>query len=595
MFRKEPEVKSFSNLKGSERKRLLKTTLDQYDLPELPREFVNENLFPKVIEHASYETAPYGGRTVKGTIYLDEQTKLPIWFDTRDSNGFIPTVYTLWKAPYLLPVVYTHMGVLERLSNGSNLMIRGCMVPFSSQLKKGNLVAVSVIERPHVMVAVGYCMMNLYEINQITDDVSGVAVDIAHVYMDRLYQLDHKLEPIPLPEEPEDIPELPVQESNVETNVEPDEIESNEIEPNVEPTLESNVDSNVESTVEPTQIDQVTTKTEELTVESVSPLAPEAEPEEAPYQLTTDDVDQFFIRSLLYTITQETLDLPMSSSTLMTHILKNLPPVNPNQVNMKKTSWRKSAKFFKAMDKLGLAKVKGKGDSLTVISVAGKDNPKVAGFEPYRVKKIGAVHTEKEEVRMTVEQMYKPRSPTRPIFNALDKEYDRYYTERELKVLISAYMSRLVDKDPKMVKVDETLQGMGVSGGSVARSKVLGIVLNPKNFQLYYRIYKGEPSGKLRKGNPPSVRILVEQIRGRKKTMTRVSGLETYYIEPEQFAGMVRVKCSGSTTVTESAEGYVVSVQGSHERTVEELLVKEYGLRSSWIAVTKGKGVKGEK
>ena len=43
--------------------------------------------------------------------------------------------------------------------------------------------------------------------------------------------------------------------------------------------------------------------------------------------------------------------------------------------NIKKTTWKKSTKFLKAMEKLNYMQVKGKGDDLSIVGLTSKDNP----------------------------------------------------------------------------------------------------------------------------------------------------------------------------------------------------------------------------
>ncbi|VEU19666.1 DEKNAAC100124 [Brettanomyces naardenensis] len=609
MFKKDPIVKPFSNVKNSERRKLIKCIIDDYGLSEelLDADFTSKYLFPKVVQHAVFLS---GTSNVRGNIYLDGETEKPIWFDTRDSKMLIPTVYTLWKSPYLLPIVYTHMGVVDRLVNGSNLMVRGCMTPFDERLRKGTLVAVSTIESPNIMVAVGYCQMDLCKISEITQDIGGVAVMILHCYKDRLYQLDKRIQPDPLPLS-KDI-ELPTNLGLLEQRLREEKSDvADEIADLRVSTDDLNLDVQSADLNEPNPVseeveEQLITNDNDDDDADADADADADDDNNNDYSVSVQDVDDFFVRSVLYSITQDKLDLPMSSSIFMSaHVLKNLPPVNSNQANVKKTSWKKTSKFLKAIEKLQLVKLKGKGDDVTIISVADKSNERVASFEPYRIRKQRNTQTAKDDEKsgrpVSVTQFYKPKSPARQFFNKLDKEYDRYYREHELKVLVSEYIRKFglaLQRDPKLIRLDDTLKLMGVKGirevsSPTERSKIFATIMgHGANFQRYYTIARakeeGESEEKLRKGSPPNICVLIEQVRGRKKVMTRITGLEKYYIEPEELASVLKVRCSGSATINEiQSSGLAeVSVQGSHERVVQEILVKQYGLKSSWIDVT---------
>ncbi len=62
--------------------------------------------------------------TFSGESYLVYyQLKNPIFFEPEKEKGHLyPTVYTLWKCPNLLPAVTTHPPVLEKLTNGADLV-----------------------------------------------------------------------------------------------------------------------------------------------------------------------------------------------------------------------------------------------------------------------------------------------------------------------------------------------------------------------------------------------------------------------------------------------------------------------------------------
>jgi hypothetical protein len=57
---------------------------------------------------------------------LKFQSKNPIFIEPEKEKGnLIPTVYTLWLRPELLPTLTTHPPVVEKLQNGADLMLPG--------------------------------------------------------------------------------------------------------------------------------------------------------------------------------------------------------------------------------------------------------------------------------------------------------------------------------------------------------------------------------------------------------------------------------------------------------------------------------------
>lgn len=583
MFKRKPQLKSFSNIRNSERRHLIKDVLTSINFPsDLQDPSIQDLLFPKVIAKAKYK-----GKSSRGYIYIDGETKKPIWFEYRGGE-FCPTLYTLWKAPFLLPTIKTHAELLPVLENGADLMIRGCIAPFPSNLNVGDVVAIITDSDPKVAIAAGALAMDVTGVVNVTA-LHGVAVKSFHYYNDSLYKLDNEIEPDPLPSG-----------KSIEMPATIDELHD---------FLKDNMESKDENGEPPSTVKEDVKSNEKPEPTELTPAdKPSSSDENDTYTLSTEDVDDFFLRATLYSITQDKLDLPMNASEFMSaHILKNLPSVDANLVNMKKTSWKKSHKFFKAMEKDQLMKLKGKGANTVVVSVAGKENPKVAGFEPYKVQKHrhhgtnSNGHGSTPTGRIAVYQYLLPKSSSRELFNKLDAEYTQHYTESEVKALLRDYIKKYnlaLKNDPKRVRIDSTLRSMGVKGEKryiidVNRSDIFNQIMNQhSNFQQYFKIVDTNlpiderQRVKVKKGFPPRIQIRVEQIRGRRKFMTRLTGIEDYYIQPEKLAADLRVSCSGSTAITEipNSTKMEVSVQGSHREEVIDILRKKYGIKSSWVS-----------
>ncbi|KAF6006377.1 hypothetical protein HII12_005122 [Brettanomyces bruxellensis] len=586
MFKKRPIIKSFSNLRNSERRKLVKATITDYTLPELSlsSKFLEQYLFPKVIEKAVFKT-----RTVTGTIYVDKNTGKPIWFETRDSKRLRPTLYTLWKSPYLLPIVHTPADVVKRLINGADLMIPGCIPPFDSELVEGALVSISAIESPKVIVAIGYCEVNLAGLTNVST-LSGRGVKIIHCYNDELFRIEQKLEPDPLPHD-YDIT-LPVDKAKLLVLLQSQQSEDD--------------DGSIEILNNNKREHEIDENKDEFGGDNKTKNLNHSDDDNG-YQLSVEDVDEFFIRAVVSAIAQDKLELPMNISTFISaHVLENLPPVSSDIVNMKKTSWKKPLKFLQAMQSVKLLKLKGKGTNVMITEVAGKEHPKIANFEPYRTVKPKKNRTKNRENTVSpdsvinVFQLYSPRSCTREFFNKLDENFDQYYEAHDIHVLLDTYIRKFhlpLPSDRKIIRVDESLRNMGVKGergNLVKRNCVYSMIMAHKaNFQPYYKIENAlleensitRTKGKLRKGFPPKINVGLELKIGR-KVMTAISGLEPYDIEPQDLAAILKNKCSGSTTISKLDDSQAkVSVQGSHIQNVQEVLTKKYSIKESWINI----------
>ena len=88
-------------------------------------------------------------------------------FGSRLTVGWI--VYTLWRHPQLVPLLYTTETVLKKLRSGANLMTPGLArgPPFPSKAIKDSIVAVTSLDKPSVPMVVGICEIDVASLQQV--------------------------------------------------------------------------------------------------------------------------------------------------------------------------------------------------------------------------------------------------------------------------------------------------------------------------------------------------------------------------------------------------------------------------------------------
>lgn len=544
----------------------------------------------------------------------------PLWFTIRSAQDktdlMIPTVFTLWKAPYLLPRIATWKPVLGKLMGGADLMLPGTVPPFPQDARKGALVAVVDAENPTVPLGVGQCILPLFEIDVVRGR-TGKAVLMDTVIEDEIFHLGkHEVQiPTDLTEQMEipyeEVKEESNEEPNEELREEPREEESTDsavpVETSVEPTtikIEEDLEDRFsrEATPGPEDVKQVSEQLEETKLETES-----TEPETS---LTTEDIDHAFKRALmqsLYKISKAPIDLPIPSSTFMSeYVLNNLPIYHPN-VNIKKTSWKKASKFLKTMEKEKLMKVKEKGGDVSIISLAGSENEAIARFEPFKVaKKPADKKTDSSSssdnassgTTLTVTQFWKPKSAAGDFFKAMGQPMSAYYQGSDLTKLLQEYIAKekIADpKKPKNVVIDYTLRaslgGVGQQT-SVPRANLTQMLqMNCQPFHTVTKAGEDPTSVSLQKGLPPSITVTQEK-RNRNKMATVITGLEHFRIDMYSLADDLKIACAGSATISPIKEGspeMEVMVQGPQYDNVVNLLVKR-GVKPQWIQKKDGKG-----
>lgn len=571
MFRKDPQPKASANIKSSERRKLLHTICANYNLKqdELDKEILIK-ILPIETKLAIFKSI----QGYSGSIYYDEN-ETPTWFKSRDSQVY-PSLYTAWKCPFLLPLIKTHPHVISIVSGGANLMLPGTIPPFDRRATKGTVVGIVDSDNPTVAKAIGVCKLDMTGYLRVIG-TTGIAVEVLHNIDDELYRLNKYVDvEVPLElelETPVSTPSSELPESTVEG--------SKLIAPPSEISLvEESENPGEESAEVPTESTQSgETPGDSAFAQFVSTL-------------TLEEIDNFFIRSLIQTIKLETIELPIISSTFMSsYIYKNLPVLDSSYCNVKKTSWKKTSKFLKAMDKQAYLQTKGKDDDLSVIKLMDKKNLIIENFVPH--KNMGSLSSSKEPTKskkaneMNINILYKPTSKSRMFFNRLDAKHDALYSAPELRKLFDQYI-KVADltniKNPKTIKINDELKTVvGIGPEATAREVVFKAFL--KNFSPYFQVIKpNETTGELHKGEPPKINIITEMKIGR-KIVTRVLNFEAYNIKPHILSDELKVKCSGSTTIgpcVQNPKITEVAVQGPHGKLIIELF-KEKGVPVSYI------------
>lgn len=549
MFKKDPRVKALSNLKNSERKKLLRTLKEQLRVDDvtLPND-------------AEIKQTNFTSQHAMGTIYTNADN-VPVVFKEKNKETLYPTVFACWANPQLLPVVRTHDLVIEHLYNGANLMVAGTLPPFDSRLVRGTVCQVINYTNPQVAIAVGVVDMDLGSMDSVAG-VKGVAVEILHHFEDRLMpEFKVKLE-------------LPVGGAIVSSDIEDGE------------------DEEAEETA-PTE-----TPAEHDTSSPVQDLANVLD------KLSVDDVDYFITRSLYYTIMADSkVELPINASNFISnHIMHNLPEVDHNEVNMKKSSWKKTAKFLKHFEKLGFIKLKGKGDNLVVVGF-NKEMDELKRFTPYKIgsgPKAKGPKTGNDAASTDIDlvTLYKPINKGKVLLESVGEVPDRYFTSVEIRDILQKYIAnhKLVnEKNKKNIMLDDLLFNMVNIKKSqaadapriIARSSLQQPVLK-NNFTEAFQLYKDNGATPMfkrpLKGSLPRVKVVTEMKIGR-KIITRVSNFEVFQITPDGLAADLRKICSGSTTIGEtmtSPKTAEVQVQGPHGTLIIEHL-KTLGVPNKWI------------
>ena len=328
------------------------------------------------------------------------------------------------------------------------------------------------------------------------------------------------------------------------------------------------------------------------------------------------------------------LDFPIPQSQLISnHVLPFLPAFNADDVailQLKRTSWKTAKKFVKALEKDGLLKAKERNGGETVIQEVDFEAAEIKEFVPYGLPrketpgatgraeggdKAGSPSTESSDEsighRLEKLTLLKPKEKLAPLFEAANASVKSLYLPTELRPIITGYIETenlISDKNKRLVNLNPVLANAIFDGessldrevlakGSVPRDALIDRIL--QSCTPHWAILRNDETretAKPKAGNAPTIKIILETRSGN-KTVTKVSGVETFFINPQLLADELQKACASSTSVGQlvgsSPKNPVmeVMVQGPQKDVITKALEKR-GVHRNWIEVmdkTKGK------
>ncbi|KAL1433438.1 hypothetical protein MTO96_012556 [Rhipicephalus appendiculatus] len=500
MFIKPFKIKSNVRLRNTDRKRLRSQLESQYPPPE--RESAR--------------------RAVPCRTSLDSE---PLFFE-HDGGRLVPSLYTLWRLPSLLPYVCTWKPVVERLAGGADFMAPG-LAGYSERLSEarlGDAVAVRVAGAGRAAVAVGHLLQSPKAL--VAEQRAGKAVAIAHVLGDQLWAHGGKR---PLPQ------------------IDGDSCGEEEDEENQQPESQENDSQAVVPEENSSAVD------EEQCAPAEKPATAEAQPEptedakeEEQVEETTDTMDAL-LESCVLSALRSKLPLPLLASSLYSgHVLPRCPP--GRQLDIRRTSYKKLSTYLSHLQSEGLLALKETSPGVQSIVSVRREHPRLRGFAQMELPP--AEPPKGDGYRFpTIRELRSITAAVLPLFPGRRAVIRSYVKENELQ-----------DPDDKsLVKMDPRL-----SDAAACSSEKLSWE------ELFSRVMSRMQPAHERTGN---------------KKVTLVEGLESYGIDVANLAHEVQVGVAASVSVTPLANGkQQVLVQGNQVAFMERLLTgSSYGVPRKYL------------
>ncbi|KAI0772460.1 eukaryotic translation initiation factor SUI1 family protein [Trametes elegans] len=601
MFKKAlAELKTSAPLRSSDRRKLKQRVLQTFPVIQ-PDE--GDVLVPDGLQSQKFSTH----LEEPGIAYLSPEGD-PLWFTIgKASDELIPTVYTLWKKPDLLPFLSTPAPVVPKLINGADLMIPG-VVQHLPTLAPNQLVAVTQYHRGAIgpPLAVGRMAVSSDTLRSAEEtDVKGKAVYVLHTWKDALWEMGaSKKADVPAPREINGAQNAGSADSGEESS----DAQHGSVAPEGEP----------EAAPQPVGGAAAPSTAEQTGAGTVDGEA-QAKPDGPTATLTPEDVSSLLRVALLHAIGTTLSSLPpssfpMSASTFWsTYVLPARPAyaldvyglADASPIDVRHSTFKNVKTFLKISAKEGLLKLKEtKGD--VMVTAIDPRHPDVTSRRPHRT--VGDIQAkakkaetreqkereaeEKRKGEIQVAELWKPFGTTVPLFVAAGKDTSDLYTIADIRTVVGEYIAArgLVNaNDPQYINVgaDQPLAGAVAARGEdtpefMKRDEVLRRVRT--HMQTWHEVRADGRDAFRKKGELKPISVVVKIRQGR-KACTLVTGFETYGLQADELAEELRKTCASATSVTPlqgKPNSLEVMVQGKQIKSVTDLLIAR-GVPKRWI------------
>lgn len=657
MFKKKPLIKNLSPLRSSDRRRLADQIISDYNIAvptdshpesETPNQqppaqdqdglakpeasasgsnaaitlaSLRNHLLPESTSSARFTTTSGPNSTpVAGTVYIGAHPgheARVLWIQSGKASTLIPTVYTLWQNPDIIPLLHTPDFVAEeKLRQGADLMIPGLVKAKGTQwdrrATKGSIVAVAGMIRDTVPLWVGSCEV---DVSQLGDDYraqKGVAVKGLHWEGDEMWNwatvagAGGRAGPTSL----DGWRGLAAGVVNGMANMTMGVADENPEE-----------DGGVALQGHAEQIDDLPQLED----------GPKDEEEEEARIPTTDEIDKAFHQAFLFSLYKAKqnnkgphygFDFPIQPSFLIANMVQPNLSHQSHHYTIKKTSWKNAKKYIKHLDKSSLVKSKDRNGGETVILDIDFEDQQINNFVPYKLpspKANGAKPPTNESStdspssnepskgqKLTIRTCYRAASKLVPDLLASKTDF---YSAQQISAALKSYIEQrpeLGGQSSSSITLDafiannilgsnpahEHEDGRVIAAGRISRGALQKRLLDDNRLcQPYFVIERntGEASEqKPRPGQPPHINIVIEKRTGT-KVVTRLSNLEPFYINPNLLAPELQKKCAGSCSVAQLQGGKTglleVTIQGHQSKILTTDILPNRGIDAKWIDV----------
>ncbi|PRQ22430.1 putative SUI1 domain, SWIB/MDM2 domain-containing protein [Rosa chinensis] len=267
------------------------------------------------------------------------------------------------------------------------------------------------------------------------------------------------------------------------------------------------------------------------------------------------------------------------------------------------SSYKKLSKWLQAKCSTGLIRVKeDKYKEESVLLSVNRSHPDYSSFKPEKRQVEEAVQTgvpavsESRSVKiLEVAEIYKPSVHVNPVFASVGADTGELYSASDATDIVFKYVEKenLVKPTDISIVILDAILCDALFKGAIKKGSTYPTEIHNRDLgaafvirmQAHHIVTRGNDSV-VSKGGLKTVQIMTERWQGNKK-MTKLSGLETFLVDPEALASELQKKFACSTTVAElpDKKGQEVLVQGGVIENLAKHLIEQYGIPKRYIEV----------
>jgi len=513
------------------------------------------------------------------SVLLYIHNKNTVFFEMEKEKQIFPSVYTLWKVPDFFPTLTTMPAVMPRIANGADLMLPGVIINdekgikayCDGKLNKGDQIAINLLTNK-APIAVGTAWLSSEDMYMAAR--KGKAVNIKHFYGDQLWAAGTR----------EQLPDLGPPEIDIGGKNEEEDIGD----------FGETADEQCMNEIEESTIIELEENIENLHI-SESEKEPEPESEEdnrSPQEKMDDLLNSSLLQCLKTSFSAKKSEFPiLTSNFYRLHVVPSCPP--DHQLDIKKSSFKKLSKFLENKEKVGLLKVKELSKGVESITSVDYEHELIRGHRVLKFKKeveevaVGETNVcDKSYEPPVIVELFAVTANVLKLFKTADIAKGTGLTVQQIRQILTNYVktNELKGDAGGFVKLDAVLKEISsCKGEQVAWEELQQNILS--KMSPAYSLKFGDTPAQIYKGKLEPVELTVATRSGNKK-VTLINNLDTYKIDPSEFAHKCQLYLSVGTSyhpAPNRKSGTEVLIQGNHIPYAAKLLFEEYKIPKKYV------------